>query len=75
MQEVSELSVYRFVPSFEAVQVNTKDNLGFCMEVERQVDWNLCAKETSTGNENVSGGQSETLDITDCLNSPVYKVS
>ena len=35
-------------------QVNTTDNVGFCMQVEKWVDWDNCINETENPNILVS---------------------
>ena len=62
------LEAYRFAVLSHALKFDTRTNLGFCMEVERDVDWDLCAKP------DVHGSQGD-LDVTECLYHPEYKKS
>lgn len=53
----------QFAPPFQALQVNTTDNVGFCMETEKFVNWTACTKETDNP---------EILDLKDCYDAPEY---
>ena len=73
----------RFAPPAKGLQVNTTDNIGFCMEIEPNVDWEGCITPTEE-DENILNlekcfedpnytekCQDGTLDITNCMKAPV----
>ena len=63
--EVEEIPVIQFAPPFSTLQVNTIDNVGFCMENEGEVDWKNCIK--------VETENSFFLNLTDCFSQDGYR--
>ena len=72
----------RFAPPAKGLQVNTTDNIGFCMEIEPDVDWDNCTSPTEDENildlekcfedpNYTEKCQDGTLDITNCMKAPV----
>jgi hypothetical protein len=49
-QDIDGIKVLRFAPPAEALQVNTVTNVGFCMEIEKDVNWDECIMTTSDPN-------------------------
>ena len=50
MQEdvsVEGIPALRYVPPVEALQVNTRDNIGFCIQTNPDVDWETCVQNTT----------------------------
>ena len=60
------IPVLQYAPPFEALQVNTTENVGFCMEIEKAVDWANCIIPTDDPN---------ILNLTMCYEDPGYKGS
>ena len=63
-QNIGGIPALRFVAAPIALQVNTTENIGFCMEIEPDVDWDKCIKPTE---------DSDILDLKDCFEDPNYK--
>ncbi len=61
----------KFVQPASALRVDNKRNLGFCMEVERGVDWDECAEDVA-GNEHVHNVGDQLLNLTGCFQSQNY---
>ena len=63
-QDIEGIDALRFVPPPKALQVNTLENIGFCMEIEPDVDWDSCIKPIEGSDE---------LDISECLEDDNYQ--
>jgi hypothetical protein len=61
--DVDGIPALQFAPPLESLQVNTVENIGFCMEVEKWVNWTACIKETDNP---------DILNIEDCINDEKY---
>lgn len=63
-QDIDGIKALRFSPPTKAFQVNTTTNVGFCMEIEKNVPWDECYKEVE--------GDPEIYDLTNCFNHVNY---
>ena len=61
--DVKGIPALQFAPPPQALQVNTTDNVGFCMEIEKWVNWTGCIKETD---------DPEILNLDSCFSDPEY---
>ena len=66
-QDISGIPAMRFVAAPIALQVNTTENIGFCMEINPDVDWDNCINNSTTPDD------SNILDLTDCFQDSNYK--
>ena len=67
------MTAYRYHISADSLAVDTADTLGFCMEVERGVNWTNCVGGEVIPDPKEDAAAGTRLDLSQCWSDPAYQ--